>query len=105
MIHLTNSLKNIFAKTNLTHKNMLKAIKSRTAIDIASLDKNTFFHTSRSCARIRKLPVHDNTIHVVKSEILTGHEEKCNLHIILKIIFHCIFIGKSCIFSNLYNEL
>ena len=31
--------------------------------------------------------------HVVKIDILTGYKEKGNLHFILKIIFHCIFIG------------
>ena len=58
-------------------------------------------HTSQSRARIRKLPVHDHMTHVVKIDILTGHKEKGNLHFILKIIFHCIFIGKPCIFSKL----
>ena len=32
---------------------------------------------------------------VVKIDILTGHEEKGNLHFILMIIFHCIFIEKN----------
>ena len=36
--------------------------------------------------------------HVVKTDILTGHKKKGNLHFILKIIFQCIFIGKPCIF-------
>ena len=36
--------------------------------------------------------------HVVKIDIPTGHKEKGNVHFILKIIFHCIFIGKTCIF-------
>ena len=39
-------------------------------------------------------------IHVVKIDILTGHEEMGNLHLILKIIFHSIFIEKTCVFSN-----
>ena len=39
--------------------------------------------------------------HMVKIDILTGHEEKGNLHFILKIIFHCIFIEKPCSFSKL----
>ena len=30
--------------------------------------------------------------HVVKIDILTGHEEIGNLRFILEIIFHCIFI-------------
>ena len=41
--------------------------------------------------------------HVVKIDILTGHEEKGNLHFILKIIFHCIFIEKHAVYQNLYN--
>ena len=39
--------------------------------------------------------------HLIKINILTGHEEMGNLHFILKIIFHCIFIEKPCIFSKL----
>ena len=39
--------------------------------------------------------------HMVKIDILTGHKEKGNLHFILKIIFHSIFIGKPCIFLEL----
>ena len=41
-----------------------------------------------------KIPVHDHMTHVVIIDILTGHEEKGNLHLIRKIIFHCIFIEK-----------
>ena len=52
-------------------------------------------------ARIRKLPVHDHKTHMVKIDILIGHEGKGNLHFILKIIFHCIFIEKPCSFSKL----
>ena len=40
-------------------------------------------------------------IQVVKIDILTGHEEKSNLHFILKIISHCIFIEKSGMFLKL----
>ena len=65
------------------------------------IGQKQFIHTSQSRARIRKLPVHDHMTHVVKIDILTGHKEKGNLHFILKIIFHCIFIGKPCIFSKL----
>ena len=43
--------------------------------------------------------------HVVKVDILTGYKEKGNLHFILKIIFHCIFIGKPCIFSKLLQYI
>ena len=39
--------------------------------------------------------------HVVKIDIITGYEEKGNLHFILRIIFHCIFIEKACIFLKL----
>ena len=43
--------------------------------------------------------------HVVTIDILTGYKEKGNLHFILKIIFHCIFIGKPCIFSKLLQYI
>ena len=43
--------------------------------------------------------------HVVKIDILTGYKEKGNLHFILMIIFHCIFIGKPCIFSKLLQYI
>ena len=36
-----------------------------------------------SRARIRKIPVHVHMTHVVKIDIITGHEERCNLHFIL----------------------
>ena len=39
--------------------------------------------------------------HVVKIDILSGHKGIDDLHYILKIIFHCIFIEKHCIFSKL----
>ena len=58
-------------------------------------EQNWFIHTSQSCARIRKLPVHDHMTRVVRIDILTGHEEKGNLHFILKIIFHCTFTKKN----------
>ena len=56
---------------------------------------------SQSPVGIRKLPVHDYMTHVIKIDILTGHEEIGDLHFILKIIFLCIFIEKPCIFSKL----
>ena len=75
---------------------MINLKKSRTAIEIASLDTS---NTSQSHARIRKLPIHDHMTHVVKIDTLIGREETGNLHFTLKIIFHCVFIGK----QNLYN--
>ena len=39
--------------------------------------------------------------HLVKFDILSGHKEIDNLHFILKIIFHCVFIEKHCIFLKL----
>ena len=39
--------------------------------------------------------------HVVKIDILTGYEENGNLHFILKITFHGIFIEKPGIFLKL----
>ena len=80
---------------------MVNLIKSQTAIEIDSLDKKKIIHTSQSRARIRKLSIRDNMTHVVKIDILTGHEETGNLHFILRIIFHCILIEKPCIFSKL----
>ena len=41
-------------------------------IEIASFDK---IHMSQSRDRIRKLPAPDHMTHVVKIDILTGHEE------------------------------
>ena len=60
---------------------------------IALLDKN----------KIRKLPtgIHNHMTHVVKTDILTGHEEIGILHFILDIIFLCKFITYPCIFSKL----
>ena len=39
--------------------------------------------------------------HVIKIDILTGHEVKGNLHFNLNMIFYCIFIEKRCISSKL----
>ena len=36
--------------------------------------------------------MHDHMTHVVKIDSLTGHKKMGNLHFILKIIFHHIFI-------------
>ena len=47
---------------------------------------------SQSRARIRKLPVQDHMTHVVKIDILSGLEVIGDLHFILKIFFHCLFI-------------
>ena len=49
-----------------------------------------FMHTSQSHARIRKIPVQAIMTHVVKIDILTGHEEIGYLHFNPQIIFHCI---------------
>ena len=40
-------------------------------------------NVSLSRARVRKLPVHVHMTHVVKIDIITGHEEKGNLPFIL----------------------
>ena len=56
-------------------------------------------HMSQPRARITKLPVHDHLTHVSKSS-LTGPENIGNLHIILKVIFHCIFVEIPCVFSK-----
>ena len=60
--HLTNSLKIIFVKTKFTPKIIIHLKKSGTA--------------SLSRSRIRKLSAYDHMTHVVKIDILTGHEEK-----------------------------
>ena len=49
------------------------------------------------------ITVHDHMTHVVKIDIITRHEEKGNLHFILKIIFHCIFIEKNMHFLKTYT--
>ena len=92
-----------FFKTNFTFKNSInfKTISDRDRNCL--IGQKYFIHTSQSRARIRKLPVHDHMTHMVKIDILTGHAEIGNIQFILKIIFHCIFIEKPCIFSNLYN--
>ena len=41
--------------------------------------------------------------HVVKIDILTGHEEKSNLHFILKIIFIAYLLKNHAVAQNLYN--
>ena len=51
---------------------MINFKKSRTTIEIASLDKSN---------------LHGHMTHVVQTDILSGHEEIDNLHFILKIIF------------------
>ena len=88
IIHSIYGLKNNICQYQLYTKKYDKFKKSRTAIEIASLDKNNLFifffiHTSLSCARIRKLPVHVHKAHVVKINIITGQEETGNLHFIL----------------------
>ena len=45
--------------------------------------KKKNIHTSLSRARIRKLHVNVHMTHVVKIDIITGHEKKGNLHFIL----------------------
>ena len=40
-------------------------------------------HTSLSRARIKTLHVHVHMTHMVKIDIITGHEKKDNLHFIL----------------------
>ena len=43
ILHLINSLKNNIVKASLTPKIMISFKKSRTTIEIASLDKNNLF--------------------------------------------------------------
>ena len=62
---------------------MIHLKKSRTAIKIASLDKNNLFICHYYVHKKGKLPVHVHMTHVVKIDIITGHEEKGNLHFIL----------------------
>ena len=94
-IHLTNtcSFKNNICLTNFTPKIIinLKIRGTRSKLPHWTI---LFIYTSQSRARISKLPVHDHMAYVVKIDILSGHEEMGNLHIILKIIFNCIFIEK-----------
>ena len=108
--NLINSLKNnicqylIFVKTYFTPKNMINVKKSRTAIEIASLDKSDLFMRHNHVNEIRKLPVHDHVTHVVKIDILTGHEETGNLHFYLEDYFSLHIYRKTMhFFQNLYN--
>ena len=98
IINLINSLKKIFVKTNFTPKHTInfKTISERDRNCL--IGQKLFIHTSKSRARIRKLPVHDHMTHVVKIDIITGHEEKGNLHFILKIIF-IAYLSKNHAFS------
>ena len=41
--------------------------------------------------------------HVVKIDVVSGHEKKGDLQFILKIIFYCIFIEKHEFSLNLYS--
>ena len=76
---------------------MITFKKSRIATEISYWTKKVIY-TSQSRARISKLSVHDHMMYVVKIDILTGQEKTGNLHFILKIIFHLLFIEKPCIF-------
>ena len=82
---------------------MINLKKSWTAIEIASLDKYNLFIRQNRMREKGKIPVHDHITHVVKIDILTGHEEKGNLHFILKINFQCIFFERHAFSENLYS--
>ena len=82
IIYLTNGLKIIFVETNFTPKNIInskKKKKKKKKEKNADRDRNwliaqkQLIYISLSRARIRKLPVHVHTTHVVKIDILTGH--------------------------------
>ena len=83
---------------------MINLKESRTALEIALLDKDNLFIRHKSREQMRELTLHDHMTHVVEIDILTGHEEIGSLHFNLKIILHCIFIEKPCIFSK-FNSL
>ena len=93
----------MFVKTNFILKITINFKTNSDRDRNCLIGQKQFIHTSQSRARIRKLPVHDHMKHVVKIDILTGHEEKGNLHFILKIILHCIFIENHAVSQNLYN--
>ena len=85
-------------------------LKNRRPLSKLSHWTKYFIHTPQPRARIRKLPLHDYVTHVVKIDILTGHEEIANMYFILKIIFRCIFIRKKTkkkktVSRNLYSSL
>ena len=78
---------------------MIDFKKSRTAIEIASLDKDNYSYVTITYTN-KRITLYYHVEHVVNIDILSGNEEKGNLYFILKIIFHCIFIEKPCIFSK-----
>ena len=43
----------------------------------------------------KKLPVYVHMTHVVKIDIITGHEEKSNMHFIFWIIFFIAYLSKN----------
>ena len=73
---------------------------------IADRDRNCligqklFIHSSQPRARIRKLPVYDHMIYVVKIDILSGDMEIGLFAFYSEHYFYCMFIEKPCIFSK-----
>ena len=73
-----------------------KKKKTRATDRNCPIGQKYFIDTSQPRARIRNVHVHYHMPHVVKIDILTGHEEIGNLHFILKIIFI------ACLWKNLH---
>ena len=49
IIHLSNSIRIIFVKTNFTPKEIIDFTKSQTAIEIALLDKDNYSYVAITC--------------------------------------------------------
>ena len=59
-----------------------------------------YSYVTITCSIKKILPVYDHMKHIVKIDIRIGHEKIGNLHFILKVIFHSIFIGKNMHFNK-----
>ena len=97
IIQLTYSLKILLVKTYFTHKvviNNNQKKKSRPRSKLPHWTKNNLFIRHNHVQELEKIFIHDHITHVVKIDIFIGHEDIGNLHFILKIFFHCIFIEK-----------
>ena len=78
---------------------MIKVIKiSDRDQNLPHWTKIVYSYITITCTNKKKSPVHVHMTHMVKMDIITGHEENGNLHFTLQIIFHCIFIEKPCSF-------
>ena len=99
ILHLTNSYKIIFVKTNITPKIMINLKKKRGPRSNLPHWKKIIYSYITITNTNKKITC-TRSHHMVKTDVLIGHEEIGYLHFIQKNIFHCIFIEKPCIFSK-----